>query len=114
MGWAYGVPGPLLIAPTLVYFADTGWALLKRVYAGKPLNQAHRGHVYQRLVGQGWSHLASAGWSAGLAAVTCLVAATMYDRQPMTTFVLAILVALAYLATPRVKVRSMAEKTSVS
>lgn len=114
LGWGAGVPGPLVVAPTLLYLADTGWVLLKRAWAGQPLTQAHRGHVYQRLVGVGWPHLASAGWSAALAAVICVLAALLYDREPLTAVLLVVLVVLAYLATPQLMTRVLPNRTAAS
>lgn len=63
------------IAPTLVYIADTGWVLVKRTVAQSPLMEAHREHVYQRLVDVlGWSHVQAAGLTAILAAALCVLA----------------------------------------
>ena len=101
LAWASGVPVALVVAPTLVYLADTGWVIVKRARAGQSLTQAHRGHVYQRLVLGGWPAWASAAWSAALAMVICLLAAGLYDDQPLVAVLLAALVLLAYLATPR-------------
>ena len=114
LGWGAGAPGPLVVAPTLIYFADTGWVILKRAWAGQPLTQAHRGHVYQRLVLWGWPHWAAAGWSAALAGVICVVAAVLHGGQPMVAFLLAALVVLAYLATPRLTTRTMPDRTGIS
>lgn len=114
LGWGTGIPGPLVFAPTLLYFADTGWVLLKRAWAGQVLTQAHRGHVYQRLVRLGWPHWASAVWSAGHATVVCLLAALLYDRQPLATVLLAALVMLVYLATPRLLARALPDREVAS
>ncbi|MCD4523760.1 glycosyltransferase family 4 protein [Nocardioides sp. cx-173] len=112
LAWGAGVPAALVLAPTLVYFADTGWVILKRARAGQSLTQAHRGHVYQRLVQQGWPHWASAAWSAALAAVICVMAAYLYDGQPVTSLLLATLTVLTYLATPRLTSLAGAERTA--
>lgn len=114
LAWGAGAPAPLVVAPTLVYFADTGWVILKRARAGEPLTQAHRGHVYQRLVQQGWPHWASAAWSAALPALICLVGAVLYDRRPLVSFLLALFLVLAYLATPRLTARTGAAQVRVS
>jgi len=96
--WANDVPAVLCLAPLAVYLADTGWVLVKRAVGGRPLMQAHREHVYQRLVDQGWSHAASALLCAGTSVVVCLVAA----MTPPTVSVPVLLVAcVAYLASPR-------------
>jgi UDP-N-acetylmuramyl pentapeptide phosphotransferase/UDP-N-acetylglucosamine-1-phosphate transferase len=96
--WASGVPAILCVAPLVVYLADTGWVLVKRAVGGRPLMQAHREHVYQQLVDQGWSHTASALLCAATSVLVCLVAAT----APLAVSVPAMAVlCLAYLASPR-------------
>jgi len=101
VAWSSGVPGMLCIAPLTLYLADTAWVLLKRAVGHRPLTEAHREHVYQRLVDGGWTHLASAGLTAGGAAGTCVVAAVEVDR-PLTLGLLVAVVVLAYLAAPGV------------
>lgn len=68
-----GFPWWWALAPLVVYGADTGSVLVKRAHAGKPLTEAHREHVYQRLVDRGWPHLASASLCAGATALVCVV-----------------------------------------
>lgn len=114
LGWGAGIPGELAIAPTLVYLADTGWVILKRARSGQPLTQAHRGHVYQRLVLQGWAQWAAAGWSAVLATTICLLAAAFHQSRPTVLGLLAVLVLLTYLATPHLAARASAAGRSVS
>jgi UDP-GlcNAc:undecaprenyl-phosphate GlcNAc-1-phosphate transferase len=102
VGWASGVPLGLIVAPLLVYLVDTGWVLVKKVRAGEPLMQAHRSHVYQRLVQLGWPHLAASVWTASLGVACCLVAAiTEAHWGPGAAFVSASAVALLHLAAPR-------------
>lgn len=62
------------LAPLAIYLADTAWTLVDRVRRGETWYEAHREHVYQRLVIAGWSHLAAAVLVAGLALVVCLLA----------------------------------------
>jgi UDP-GlcNAc:undecaprenyl-phosphate GlcNAc-1-phosphate transferase len=45
-----GVDPVLVAAPLGIYVADTSWALLKRLHGHRPWREAHREHVYQRLV----------------------------------------------------------------
>jgi UDP-GlcNAc:undecaprenyl-phosphate GlcNAc-1-phosphate transferase len=97
--WANGVPLLLCLAPLVVYLADTGWVLAKRAVGGRPLMQAHREHVYQQLVDQGWSHTASSLLCAGASVVVCLAAA----MAPLAVSLsVAALVAIAYLTMPHV------------
>lgn len=55
-----GVNPVMAIAPLTIYVVDTAWALVKRLRRGDPWREAHREHVYQKLVDGGWSHVASA------------------------------------------------------
>jgi UDP-GlcNAc:undecaprenyl-phosphate/decaprenyl-phosphate GlcNAc-1-phosphate transferase len=59
-GAARGLSSVQLLAPTLLYLADTGVTLARRAIAGKPLMQAHQDHFYQRLA-LGVSHAAATG-----------------------------------------------------
>ena len=38
------------------FIVDATWTLLRRLYAGERVWQAHRSHHYQRLVLAGWGH----------------------------------------------------------
>lgn len=51
-----GFPLEAAFAPLVLYLADTGTTLLRRMFKGEPWHQPHRDHVYQRLVKLGWSH----------------------------------------------------------
>lgn len=55
-----GMPVLTAVAPLCVYGSDTGTALVRRIRAHEDLGEAHRGHVYQRLVDVGWGHTATA------------------------------------------------------
>lgn len=61
------------VAPLAIYLADTAWTLADRVRRGETWHEAHREHVYQRLVVGGWSHQATALVVSGLALVVCLL-----------------------------------------
>lgn len=101
LAWVGGAPALLVLAPVLVYLADTGWALVTRARRGHRLTEAHRDHVYQRVLGAGWGHLASAGWTAGLGTVVCLVVATTEGTSPALAAAAAALLVVGYLSTPR-------------
>lgn len=98
--WSNGVPLPVVLAPLTVYFADTGWVLVRRARAGEPLMQPHRDHVYQRLVRQGWPHLVSAAWSALVAGIVCLLVIRFAEASAWL-FPMLIAPVLVYLASPR-------------
>lgn len=61
----------LVLAPLIPYFADTGIALVRKAISGQPLTEAHRDHLYQRLVSRsGMSHIAVSSCYS-VAAVVC-------------------------------------------
>ena len=93
-------------APLALYLADTGVTLLRRAARGAPVMQPHREHVYQRLVIQGWSHARATCVVAALIGLCSLVGAVAlvdaWWATPAAAAGLAV-VALAYLALPRVQ-----------
>jgi UDP-GlcNAc:undecaprenyl-phosphate GlcNAc-1-phosphate transferase len=56
IGLRAGIAPEAVAAPLSVYLLDTSATLVSRVRRGEPWHMAHRDHVYQRLVRQGWSH----------------------------------------------------------
>lgn len=95
-----GAPLVWVTAPLLVYLADTGWVILRRARRGAPLLEAHREHVYQRLVSRGWGHLPAACATAGAGAIICLMVAALASEHPVATAGLTMLVLVLYLALP--------------
>jgi UDP-GlcNAc:undecaprenyl-phosphate/decaprenyl-phosphate GlcNAc-1-phosphate transferase len=89
------LPLVVLMLPLLPYVADTGWTLLRRVRRGEAWHEAHREHVYQRVVQAGWSHLRASGVMAALTlicgALAVLAASAVGALAP-------VLVALAFVA----------------
>jgi UDP-N-acetylmuramyl pentapeptide phosphotransferase/UDP-N-acetylglucosamine-1-phosphate transferase len=67
---ADAVPEVLPVAALALwpFIFDTSLTLLRRLRAGENIFQAHRSHLYQRLVIAGWSHRAVASLYGGLAA----------------------------------------------
>lgn len=57
-----GLPIYAVVSPFLIYLADTGVTLTRRVLRGEAWHQAHRSHVYQRLNQLGWSHSTTTGF----------------------------------------------------
>lgn len=96
-----GLPWWWALAPLVVYGADTGWALVKRVCARKPLAEAHRGHVYQRLVDGGWPHMAAAAACAGSTILVCLAAGAAQVSLAWWAVALVVLIVVAYLSSAR-------------
>lgn len=67
---------PVLIC-LLPLFADTGFTLLRRLFAGQNVFQAHREHLYQRMVRAGYAHRSVANLYYVLT-VTCVLLAYGY------------------------------------
>jgi len=86
------------VAPVVVYLVDTGGTLVRRVVRGEPLLEAHRSHVYQRLLDAGLSHLGVTGVVALAGLAICLATATLPTGAAI---VVAAVVGAAYLALPR-------------
>lgn len=51
---AIGIPESFLLL--LLFLIDSGLTLLSRVIRGERWYTAHKEHIYQRLIGYGWSH----------------------------------------------------------
>ena len=63
-----GVSPAVVVAPFLLYLADTSTTLVRRARRGEPLMVAHRDHTYQRLTRHGWGHVAVASLCAVMSA----------------------------------------------
>ena len=61
----HAVAGVLFVWP---FVFDAAFTLLRRLFGGENIFQAHRRHLYQRLVAAGWSHARVTLLYAGLAA----------------------------------------------
>jgi len=107
---AEGIPAALCVAPLLVYLADTAWVIIRRARAGQPITEAHREHVYQRLVALGWSHLASAASTALLSGAAALVLGALYDHERAVALVLVVALLGLYLGSPRLVRRPTGQK----
>lgn len=83
-------------APLCLYAVDAFQALVRRAVAGERLGQAHRQHVYQRLVDQGRAHHHVAMLHALGAAALAAASRLGRWRAPATATI-----CLTYLALPR-------------
>ena len=105
LGAAQGAPISLLLAPLLLYVVDTGTVLAKRLVRGDPLFEAHREHVYQRLVSDaGLPHIVVAILVVGLGVAVTL--AWAFLGIPLALAVTVTVVG-AYLASPAALARSV-------
>jgi len=108
IGIGMGVHPAAMVAPLLVYIADTSYTLLRRVLRGEDWLKSHRSHVYQRLVISGWSHVRTTLFFA-LVAVTTAASGMgwIFDSATLAaagSVVTAIAVA-GYLVAPRLSQR---------
>ncbi len=99
LGLSSGVPMMPLLAPLVLSMADTGAALVRRAARREPLLQAHREHVYQRLVGtDGIPH----HWvSTGVATLAAVLTATWFLFDAWISLPVTAGVCALYLTSPR-------------
>jgi len=93
----------MAVAPLLLYVCDTGVTLVKRITHGGRWREAHREHVYQRLVIGGWSHSRTTAYVGAVIALSSLLgAATMLGNLAVrvTADAALILLMLGYLGSP--------------
>ncbi len=99
LGLSGGAPLMPLVAPLVIYAADTSAALVRRVVRGEPLLHAHREHVYQRLVSTlGITHLAA---STGVAVLSAVATVTWLWCDTVISVPVTALIVVLYLASPR-------------
>lgn len=97
-----------LLSPLLIYLADTGWTLIRRIYRGEPWHQPHRQHVYQRLTHLGFSHVGSALVVTGATAAVTAISVLSLPFEPEGTAWMGLVVAaivVLYLALPALLTR---------
>lgn len=91
-------------APLLVYVADTGWTLLRRMARKEKWWKAHREHVYQRLSGLGANRTLVTVLVGVLSVLICLASAPGVPAGLGGVVVVGILA--VYLASPHLKIWS--------
>lgn len=95
----------LALAPVFIYLVDTAWTLVRRALRGERITEAHRSHVYQRLLDAGLSHVGSASVVALATLAVCAI--TAWAPQPWLALgVLA--VGGVYISVPSALERSAA------
>jgi UDP-N-acetylmuramyl pentapeptide phosphotransferase/UDP-N-acetylglucosamine-1-phosphate transferase len=67
---------PVAVLAMWPFIFDTLFTLVRRALRGENIFQAHRSHLYQRLVIAGWSHVAVSSLYGGLAAMAAAIAIT--------------------------------------
>ena len=56
VGLRAAIPLEAMLGPVVLYAADTGATLARRLFRREPWREAHREHTYQQIVDRGWSH----------------------------------------------------------
>lgn len=84
LAYVSGVPFLLCVAPLVIYVAETGVVVVRRALGRRPLMEAHREHVYQRLVDRGWAHVHTAALTGLLAVAMSGLAWLGVDGRTMT------------------------------
>lgn len=98
LGWARGAwPFWFPVVVFSPFFADATVTLLRRLFLGERIWQAHRSHYYQRLVLLGWGHRRTALVEYLLMAVIAALA-VWAAFQPVRTQVLAVCFAATLLS----------------
>jgi UDP-GlcNAc:undecaprenyl-phosphate/decaprenyl-phosphate GlcNAc-1-phosphate transferase len=77
-----GIPPEAALAPLVLYVADTGWTLQRRIRSGENWLEPHRSHTYQRLCDLGWSHQRVTMTTAATTLLLCLLSAASLTAQP--------------------------------
>lgn len=103
--WASGAPLALTLAPLWIYVVDTASTLGLRIARGQGWSEAHRDHVYQRLVDGGAAHLASAGSVVAFGATACAIAWSTRSLSAWATVACGLVLAAAYLGLPVLRAR---------
>lgn len=101
---AAGLPPEAVIAPLVVYGADTATTLFRRIRRGEDCFSPHRDHTYQRLSDLQWSHVQISAFAGA-----CMLACGALGAASLGSSVLARIVAdvtigaiaAAYLCLPR-------------
>ncbi len=103
--WASGAPTTAVIAPFGIYVVDTAATVAHRLAGGRPVLQAHREHVYQRLVDAGSSHAAVSGVVA-LFSLLLVLSAALGRHHAGAGCATAALVLASYLTLPALAART--------
>lgn len=92
---------PVALLAVWPFVFDTAFTIVRRLRRRENVFQAHRSHLYQRLVIAGWSHRAVATMYGGLAATSgALALVPLFQgvlRRPLDVAVIAIIVCGAVL-----------------
>ncbi len=105
IGLREGIAAEAMVAPLVVYLADTGTTLVRRVVRGELWYEAHSEHAYQRLMHSGWSHGSTSAFVAGCTlAISALGALSLSGSTAVriTGDLGVVTIVAGYLFAPRV------------
>jgi len=92
------------LCPLATYAADTGSTIVRRIGQREKLTQAHRTHVFQRLVAHGWSHTRTALVVTAftvLSAVMGVLSLGSSASGQVVIFAIVVIINTVYLLLPR-------------
>ena len=115
VGMRLGIAPIVIVAPLVLYAADTSVTFLRRLIAGKPVLRAHRSHVYQQLVVAGWSHTKTTAFFASCAAIISVASFAWLTESAVLRMVGTALtgaVATLYLLAPLALARIQRQRRS--
>ena len=93
------------LCPLATYAADTGSTIVRRIGQREKLTQAHRTHVFQRLVAHGWSHTRTALVVTAftvLSAVMGVLSLGSSASGQVVIFAIVVMINTVYLLLPRI------------
>jgi UDP-N-acetylmuramyl pentapeptide phosphotransferase/UDP-N-acetylglucosamine-1-phosphate transferase len=97
------VAGILVVWP---FIFDTSFTLVRRLINKENIFEAHRSHIYQRLVTSGYSHRFVTLIYIGLASIGTVIALLWYKRAPFVNVVVIVLPILLFAGLWRFTVRA--------
>lgn len=108
---AFSIPVAVMVMS--VFLADSSLTLLARVKRGERWYNAHRQHLYQRLIASGWTHGRVAALYQAINLVVVLPGIVVADNHPALAWPIALVLALVlglawYLSLKRIGVLARA------
>lgn len=100
-----GIYVEYILSPVMIYLADTGFTLFRRILRGEQWYKPHRSHVYQRLTDVGFSHLGSAltvTIFSVLISVITIVALPYETQEALGAGLLVVALVIVYLLLPSI------------
>jgi len=97
-------PVEAVVAPFLIYLADTSFTLMDRIRRGEDWRKSHHDHIYQRLIEHRWSHTRAALVVVAFSTVCALlglVSLTSVVPARVAADVMIVPVVVLYLMLPR-------------